>query len=159
MLPVYKSSIYPAQLLVYCSPVFVLNRKCPSIVVALLKTSSSFHCLLLSLQGTSTISCVCVWIITSLEESVAAEAVGHIQGSVETHIWDLQDLSIIWRTLLTRQKSKTLIRGFQLFFKVVVIYFCSEYKRMNLPPHCRDREIAWGAETKPHCSPQHSLVP
>ncbi|XP_006920480.1 spatacsin isoform X3 [Pteropus alecto] len=69
------------------------------------------------LQDASAIPCLCVWIITSVEDSVAAEAMGHIQGSVEGHTWDLEDLSVIWRTLLTRQKSKTLIRGFQLFFK------------------------------------------
>ncbi|XP_047591702.1 spatacsin isoform X1 [Lutra lutra] len=68
-------------------------------------------------QDASTIPCLCVWIVTSLEDTVAAEATEHIQGSMEEHIWDLQDLSVIWRTLLTRQKSKTLIRGFQLFFK------------------------------------------
>uniref|UniRef100_A0A8C7BVW8 SPG11 vesicle trafficking associated, spatacsin n=1 Tax=Neovison vison TaxID=452646 RepID=A0A8C7BVW8_NEOVI len=69
------------------------------------------------LQDASTIPCLCVWIVTSVEDAVAAEATEHIQGSMEEHIWDLQDLSVIWRTLLTRQKSKTLIRGFQLFFK------------------------------------------
>ncbi|XP_025775872.1 spatacsin isoform X1 [Puma concolor] len=69
------------------------------------------------LQGASTIPCLCVWIITSVEESVAAEATGHIQGSVEGHTWELQDLSVIWKTLLTRRKSKTLIRGFHLFLK------------------------------------------
>ncbi|XP_045678638.1 spatacsin isoform X1 [Phyllostomus hastatus] len=69
------------------------------------------------LQDASSIPCLCVWIITSVEDSVAAEAMGHIQGSVEGHTWDLEDLSVIWRTLLRRQKSKTLIRGFQLFFK------------------------------------------
>ncbi|XP_062946294.1 spatacsin isoform X2 [Cynocephalus volans] len=69
------------------------------------------------LQDDSVIPCLCVWIITSVEESVAAEAIGHIQGLIEGHTWDLEDLSVIWRTLLTRQKSKTLIRGFQLFFK------------------------------------------
>ncbi|XP_059228703.1 spatacsin isoform X2 [Mustela nigripes] len=69
------------------------------------------------LQDASTIPCLCVWIVTSVEDTVAAEATEHIQGSMEEHIWDLQDLSVIWRTLLTRQKSKTLIRGFQLFFK------------------------------------------
>uniref|UniRef100_A0A667H401 Spatacsin C-terminal domain-containing protein n=1 Tax=Lynx canadensis TaxID=61383 RepID=A0A667H401_LYNCA len=69
------------------------------------------------LQGASTIPCLCVWIITSVEESVAAEATGHIQGSVEGHMWELQDLSVIWKTLLTRRKSKTLIRGFHLFLK------------------------------------------
>uniref|UniRef100_A0A8C0WAW7 Spatacsin C-terminal domain-containing protein n=1 Tax=Castor canadensis TaxID=51338 RepID=A0A8C0WAW7_CASCN len=69
------------------------------------------------LQDASVIPCLCVWIITSVEDSVAAEAVGHIQGSIKNHTWDLEDLSIIWRTLLSRQKSKTLIRGFQLFLK------------------------------------------
>ncbi|XP_004408728.1 PREDICTED: spatacsin isoform X1 [Odobenus rosmarus divergens] len=69
------------------------------------------------LQDASTIPCLCVWIITSVEDSVAAEATEHIQGLMEEHMWDLQDLSVIWRTLLTKQKSKTLIRGFQLFFK------------------------------------------
>nr|XP_037865856.1 spatacsin isoform X3 [Chlorocebus sabaeus] len=69
------------------------------------------------LQGASAISCLCVWIITSVEDSVATEAMGRIQDLIEDHTWNLEDLSVIWRTLLTRQKSKTLIRGFQLFFK------------------------------------------
>ncbi|XP_037600045.1 spatacsin [Cebus imitator] len=69
------------------------------------------------LQDASAVSCLCVWIITSVEDGVAAEAMGHIQDSIEDHAWNLEDLSVIWRTLLTRQKSKTLIRGFQLFFK------------------------------------------
>ncbi|XP_036119648.1 spatacsin isoform X7 [Molossus molossus] len=69
------------------------------------------------LQDAGAIPCLCVWIITSVEDNIAAEAMGHIQDSIEGHTWDLEDLSVIWRTLLTRQKSKTLIRGFQLFFK------------------------------------------
>ncbi|XP_007933423.1 spatacsin [Orycteropus afer afer] len=69
------------------------------------------------LQDANAIPCLCVWIVTSVEDSVAAEAVGHIEGLIEGHTWDLEDLSAIWRTLLTRQKSKTLIRGFQLFSK------------------------------------------
>ncbi|XP_036299435.1 spatacsin isoform X3 [Pipistrellus kuhlii] len=69
------------------------------------------------LQDASAISCLCVWTIASVEDSIAAEAMGHIQDSLEGHPWDLEDLSVIWRTLLTRQKSNTLIRGFQLFFK------------------------------------------
>ncbi|KAM6182026.1 spatacsin [Erethizon dorsatum] len=69
------------------------------------------------LQDASTVSCLCVWIIASVEDSVTAEVMGHIRGLTEDHPWDLEDFSIIWRTLLTRQKSRTLIRGFQLFFK------------------------------------------
>ncbi|XP_048188243.1 spatacsin [Perognathus longimembris pacificus] len=69
------------------------------------------------LQDASAVSCLCVWIITSVENSVAAETMGHIQGSVENRTWDLEDLAIVWRVLLARQKSRTLIRGFQLFLK------------------------------------------
>lgn len=71
-------------------------------------------------QGASVVSCLCVWIVTSVEDKVAAEAMGHIQISVEDHHWSLKDLSIIWRTVLTRRKSHTLIRGFQLFIKVLL---------------------------------------
>ncbi|XP_052039379.1 spatacsin isoform X2 [Apodemus sylvaticus] len=69
------------------------------------------------IQGASVVPCLCVWIVTSVEDKVAAEAMGHIQISVEDHHWSLEDLSIIWRTVLTRRKSHTLIRGFQLFIK------------------------------------------
>ncbi|XP_004861775.1 spatacsin [Heterocephalus glaber] len=69
------------------------------------------------LQDASAVPCLCVWIITSVEESIATEVRGHNRGLTENYTWDLEDLSIVWRTLLTRQKSRTLIRGFQLFFK------------------------------------------
>ncbi|KAM4829958.1 spatacsin [Thomomys bottae] len=69
------------------------------------------------LQDASAVSCLCVWIITSVENSVAAETMGHIQDSIENHLWDLEDLAIVWRILLSRQKNRTLIRGFQLFLK------------------------------------------
>uniref|UniRef100_A0A8C2NR63 Spatacsin C-terminal domain-containing protein n=1 Tax=Capra hircus TaxID=9925 RepID=A0A8C2NR63_CAPHI len=52
-----------------------------------------------------------------LQPRVAAEAGGPLQDSVEGRIWGLEDLSVIWRTLVTRQKIRTLIRGFQLFLK------------------------------------------
>ncbi|XP_023590999.1 spatacsin isoform X2 [Trichechus manatus latirostris] len=68
-------------------------------------------------QDASAVPCLCVWIITSVEDSVAAEAVGHIQDPIEDHAWGLEDLSAACRVLLRRQKSRTLIRGFQLFFK------------------------------------------
>ncbi|XP_028622694.1 spatacsin isoform X2 [Grammomys surdaster] len=69
------------------------------------------------IQGASVVPCLCVWIVTSVEDKVAAEAMGHIQVSVEDHHWSLEDLAIIWRTVLTRRKSHTLIRGFRLFIK------------------------------------------
>ncbi|XP_038960901.1 spatacsin isoform X3 [Rattus norvegicus] len=69
------------------------------------------------IQGASAVPCLCVWIVTSVEDKVAAEAIEHIQISVEDHHWSLEDLSIIWRTVLTRRKIHTLIRGFRLFIK------------------------------------------
>ncbi|XP_077737033.1 spatacsin isoform X2 [Canis aureus] len=103
------------QVLLQCSE--EPNPWCWLLAEAMKQQAPILSVLASCLQDASTIPCLCVWIITSVEDSVAAEATEHIQGSVEGHIWDLQDLSVIWRTLLTRQKSKTLIRGFQLFFK------------------------------------------
>ncbi|XP_019500417.1 PREDICTED: spatacsin [Hipposideros armiger] len=93
------------------------NSWCWLLAEALKQRAPILSVLASCLQDASAIPCLCVWIITSVEDSVAAEAMGHIQGSMEDHTWDLEDLSVIWRTLLSRQKSKTLIRGFQLFFK------------------------------------------
>ncbi|XP_075752911.1 spatacsin isoform X2 [Pelodiscus sinensis] len=68
-------------------------------------------------QDADIIHCLCVWIITSVDNGTAAEATSHIEGSVENHEWDLHDLSTIWKMFLRRQKSKTLMNGFQLFLK------------------------------------------
>ncbi|XP_010159543.1 PREDICTED: spatacsin, partial [Eurypyga helias] len=63
------------------------------------------------------IHCLCVWVITTVDDATRVEATNHIQSSAENHEWDLQDLSAIWKVLLRKQKSKTLLNGFQLFLK------------------------------------------
>ncbi|NXQ10949.1 SPTCS protein, partial [Peucedramus taeniatus] len=63
------------------------------------------------------ISCLCVWIITSVDGATRAEATAHTQGRAESPQWDLQDLAVIWKVFLRKQKSKTLLNGFQLFLK------------------------------------------
>uniref|UniRef100_A0A8B9PSW5 SPG11 vesicle trafficking associated, spatacsin n=1 Tax=Apteryx owenii TaxID=8824 RepID=A0A8B9PSW5_APTOW len=68
-------------------------------------------------QDANIIHCLCVWIITTVDSVTRAEATNHIQSSVENHEWDLHDLSIIWKVFLRKEKSKTLINGFQLFLK------------------------------------------
>ncbi|XP_010215631.1 PREDICTED: spatacsin [Tinamus guttatus] len=68
-------------------------------------------------QDANVIHCLCVWVITTVDNVTRAEATNHIQSSVENHEWDLNDLSIIWKVLLRKEKSKTLINGFQLFLK------------------------------------------
>ncbi|NXQ57464.1 SPTCS protein, partial [Anthoscopus minutus] len=63
------------------------------------------------------ISCLCVWIITSVDEATRAEAAAHTQSLAGSPQWDLQDLAAIWKIFLRKQKSKTLLNGFQLFLK------------------------------------------
>ncbi|XP_066052716.1 spatacsin isoform X2 [Chamaea fasciata] len=65
----------------------------------------------------SLVSCLCVWIITSVDDATRAEATAHTQGLPEGPRWDLQDLAVIWKVFLRKQKSKTLLNGFQLFLK------------------------------------------
>ncbi|NXN12559.1 SPTCS protein, partial [Indicator maculatus] len=68
-------------------------------------------------QDANIIHCLCVWIITTVDDSTRAEATNHIQSSAETHEWDLHDLSVVWKVFLRKQKHRTLLNGFQLFLK------------------------------------------
>ncbi|NWV24546.1 SPTCS protein, partial [Origma solitaria] len=84
------------------------------------------------------VPCLCVWIITSVDEATRAEATFHIQSGAGSHQWDLQDLALIWRALLRKQKSKTLLNGFQLFLKdspllhILEMYeLCMKCKKYN----------------------------
>lgn len=70
------------------------------------------------LQDANLISCLCVWIITSVDEATRAEVTSHTPSWPQSPQWDLQDLAVIWKVFLRKQKSKTLLRGFQLFLKV-----------------------------------------
>ncbi|NWS74279.1 SPTCS protein, partial [Crotophaga sulcirostris] len=63
------------------------------------------------------IHCLCVWIITTVDGATRAEAMNHVHSSAQSHKWDLHDLSVIWKVVLRKQKSKTLLNGFQLFLK------------------------------------------
>ncbi|KAF4017726.1 hypothetical protein G4228_008887 [Cervus hanglu yarkandensis] len=103
------------QILLQCSE--VPNSWCWLLGEAVKQKAPILSVLASCLQDASAVSCLCVWIVASVEPCVAAEAVGPLQDPVEGHIWGLEDLSVIWRTLLMRQKIRTLIRGFQLFFK------------------------------------------
>ncbi|XP_030312794.1 spatacsin [Calypte anna] len=89
-------------------------------------------------QDANIIHCLCVWIITSVDDVTRAEATNHTQSSAENHKWDLHDLSVIWKVLLRKQKSKVLLNGFQLFLKdspllyVLEMYeLCMNCKKYN----------------------------
>ncbi|XP_042328622.1 spatacsin isoform X2 [Sceloporus undulatus] len=89
-------------------------------------------------QDAPIIHCLCVWIITSLDSSTMAEVTNLIEGSLETHEWHLMDLATLWQTLLRRQKSRTLLLGFQFFLKdsplkmmLDVYELCMDYKNYS----------------------------
>nr|XP_046249674.1 spatacsin isoform X2 [Scatophagus argus] len=66
-------------------------------------------------QGAELLPCLCVWVLTSVDNVAAAEATSHLVEACQHHEWTLHDLSIIWRTLLGRGHIRPLLRGFELF--------------------------------------------
>uniref|UniRef100_A0A8C7JNZ5 SPG11 vesicle trafficking associated, spatacsin n=1 Tax=Oncorhynchus kisutch TaxID=8019 RepID=A0A8C7JNZ5_ONCKI len=81
------------------------------------------------------LQCLCVWVLTSVDEVIATEATAHLEESPQHHEWNLHDLSIIWKTLLRKCRIRPLIRGFQLFQRdsplihVLLMYeLCYDYK-------------------------------
>ncbi|KAM8997850.1 spatacsin isoform 1-T1 [Ara ararauna] len=68
-------------------------------------------------QDANILHCLCVWVITAVDDTTRAEATNHIQSSAENYEWDLHDLTVIWKVFLRKQKSRTLLSGFQLFLK------------------------------------------
>ncbi|XP_018621261.2 spatacsin isoform X1 [Scleropages formosus] len=68
-------------------------------------------------QEADMIQCLCVWVLTSVDNDVAEEATAHIRENPRHHVWNLHDLSVMWRTLLKKNNIRPLIRGFQLFQK------------------------------------------
>uniref|UniRef100_A0A673HT71 Spatacsin C-terminal domain-containing protein n=1 Tax=Sinocyclocheilus rhinocerous TaxID=307959 RepID=A0A673HT71_9TELE len=76
-------------------------------------------------QAAELLQCLCVWILASVGDDVTQEATAHIQESPAHHVWNLHDLSVLWKTLLCRSKIRPLIRGFQLFQR----RSCFDYSR------------------------------
>ncbi|XP_053933216.1 spatacsin [Cuculus canorus] len=72
------------------------------------------------------VHCLCVWILTTVDDATRVEATNHIHSAAESHEWDLHDLSVIWKIFLRKQKSKTLLNGFQLFLKDSPLLFILE---------------------------------
>ncbi|XP_041651089.1 spatacsin [Cheilinus undulatus] len=66
-------------------------------------------------QEAGLLQCLCVWVLTSVDDVTAEEATSHLGEAPQHHEWTLHDLSIIWRTLLGRGHVRPLLRGFQLF--------------------------------------------
>ncbi|KAK7891255.1 hypothetical protein WMY93_023218 [Mugilogobius chulae] len=89
-------------------------------------------------QGAERLSCLCVWVLTSVNETIAGKATSHLNVAPQHHDWTLHDLSIIWRTLLGRGQVTPLLRGFHLFQRdcplVLVLRMfelCCDYKNFT----------------------------
>ncbi|XP_076863202.1 spatacsin [Brachyhypopomus gauderio] len=66
-------------------------------------------------QDAELLQCLCVWLLTSVDEDVVQEATSYINENLAHHPWSLYDLSVLWKTLLRKCQIRPLIRGFQLF--------------------------------------------
>uniref|UniRef100_A0A8C4USQ8 SPG11 vesicle trafficking associated, spatacsin n=1 Tax=Falco tinnunculus TaxID=100819 RepID=A0A8C4USQ8_FALTI len=102
------------------------NPSCYLLTEGLRKHAPILSVLAACFPDANIIHCLCVWIITTVDDTTRAEATNHIQNSAENHKWDLHDLSVIWKVFLRKQKSKTLLNGFQLFLKDSPLLFILE---------------------------------
>ncbi|KAM9854856.1 spatacsin [Aulostomus maculatus] len=89
-------------------------------------------------QGAELLSCLCVWVLTSIDDVTAEEATSHLAEAPQHHLWTLHDLSIIWKTLLGRGLVRPLLQGFKLFQKdnplVLVLKMfelCCDYRNFS----------------------------
>ncbi|MBN3304791.1 SPTCS protein, partial [Amia calva] len=101
-----------------------IDQHCPTLAV-----------LAACVQNVNLLQCLCVWILTSVDDVIISEATNHIGESLRQHEWNLHDLSIIWKTLLQKRSIRPLIRGFQLFqqdcplISMLQMYeLCCDYK-------------------------------
>ncbi|KAM6409847.1 spatacsin [Rhynochetos jubatus] len=109
----YADSLF--QILLQCQG--HSNPSCYLLAEGLREHAPVLSVLAACFHDANVIHCLCVWVITTVDDATRAEATNHIQSSAENHEWDLQDLSVIWKVFLRKQRSKTLLNGFQLFLK------------------------------------------
>ncbi|XP_036390743.1 spatacsin [Megalops cyprinoides] len=100
--------------------VLLQSQEEPSAWRYLLAEAMSQHCPTLTVlaachQDADLLQCLCVWVLTSVDDVTVEEATAHISESLRQHAWNLHDLSIIWKALLNKRKIRPLIRGFQFF--------------------------------------------
>uniref|UniRef100_A0A3Q3AA47 SPG11 vesicle trafficking associated, spatacsin n=1 Tax=Kryptolebias marmoratus TaxID=37003 RepID=A0A3Q3AA47_KRYMA len=104
-----------------------LDQQCPVLAV-----------LAACLQKTELLSCLCVWVLTSVDDDTAEKATSHLIDVPQHHEWTLHDLSIIWRTLLGRGHVRPLLHGFELFHRdcplvlmLRMFELCTDYRKFT----------------------------
>ncbi|XP_044135277.1 LOW QUALITY PROTEIN: spatacsin [Bufo gargarizans] len=75
-----------------------------------------FSALAASTQDADPISCLCAWIVTSVDAATYTEITQTMSDSVD-HKWSLEDLVQIWDILLARADSGTLEKAFSIFME------------------------------------------
>ncbi|KAM3927193.1 spatacsin [Leptodactylus fuscus] len=75
-----------------------------------------FSVLAASTQDSDIISCLCAWIVTSVDAATYAEITHTVTDSID-HKWSLEDLVQIWDILLERTNSNTLQKAFTIFME------------------------------------------
>ncbi|KAK1887783.1 Spatacsin [Dissostichus eleginoides] len=100
----------------------------------LLKEALEQRCPLLAVmaacqQGAELVPCLCVWVLTSVDDVTFGEATSHLADAPPHHQWTLHDLSIIWKTLLGRGHVRPLLRGFSLFQRMFEL--CCDYRNFS----------------------------
>uniref|UniRef100_A0A1A7YYA7 Spastic paraplegia 11 n=1 Tax=Iconisemion striatum TaxID=60296 RepID=A0A1A7YYA7_9TELE len=90
------------------------------------------------LQRMELLPCLCVWVLTSVDDATADQATSHLIEAPQHHEWTLHDLSIIWKTLLEQGHVRPLLRGFELFQRdcplVLVLRMfelCYDYRKFS----------------------------
>ncbi|XP_061578291.1 spatacsin isoform X2 [Cololabis saira] len=90
------------------------------------------------LQGSEPLCCLCVWVLTAVDEATATEATAHLAEAPQHHHWTLHDLALIWRTLLGRGHVRPLLQGFQLFHRdsplllvLTMFELCCDYRKFS----------------------------
>nr|XP_057931633.1 spatacsin isoform X2 [Doryrhamphus excisus] len=100
--------------------VLLRSQERPEPTRYLLHEALGQHCPTLAVLASCTkevelLQCLCVWLLSSIDNVTAEEATSHLADMPQHPQWTLHDLSIIWRTLLGRGLVRPLLRGFQLF--------------------------------------------
>ncbi|XP_056427549.1 spatacsin [Hyla sarda] len=100
-----------------------------------------FSILAASTQDTDIISCLCAWIVTSVDAATYTEITHKVSDSID-HKWSLEDLVQIWDILLTRTNSSALLNAFSIFMEdsplliLLEMYeLCLHYKNYSQAQH------------------------
>ncbi|XP_061138808.1 spatacsin [Syngnathus typhle] len=107
---------------------------------ALKHRSPSLAVLAACQQEPEIVSCLCVWLLTVIDDVTAQEVANRLSAAPQPHLWTLQHLSIIWRSFLGQglHGAQTLLRGFQLFIRdcplldvLSMFLLCYDHKNFN----------------------------